>query len=365
MLQCAYCMVMTPAGGSVGFAVLGTALVFAERVRKGRWLLSPRHTTTNAPLQHRSSQGFLICMCACYPFGSGKRDEQGCLKLIDVPDFAVEDGNMRGLAFAYDPSGYWIELIDRKASFSLQDLPMSLLLEEAEKRFEARLQLAEKDAQAEQRTLEAKANIMELELRAFTAKALADAQLAVNRAERREEEAWEASKVAQQRAEQQRLKAEAERHRFQELIAEERQAKEVQVAEMERLMQLLQSDADRQVRRIQEQMDHLEVDTARRIAECQRFSNNLQIQSERLVKRAETLADEKTQALQVQQAQQVRELQQFLEECQVEARQRVDRAQLESEVRIDVAVRNGLLQAQRGQKAAEAHLALSVQASST
>lgn len=28
--------------------------------------------------------------CACYPFGSGKRDEQGCLKLIDVPDFAVE-----------------------------------------------------------------------------------------------------------------------------------------------------------------------------------------------------------------------------------------------------------------------------------
>lgn len=63
MLQCAYCMVMTPAGGSVGFAVLGTALVFAERVRKGRWLLSPRHTTTNAPLQHRSSQGFLICMC--------------------------------------------------------------------------------------------------------------------------------------------------------------------------------------------------------------------------------------------------------------------------------------------------------------
>lgn len=35
---------------------------------------------------------------------------------------------------------------------------------------------------------------------------------------------------------------------------------------------------------------------------------------------------------------------------------RVDRAQLESEVRIDVAVRNGLLQAQRGQKAAEASL---------
>lgn len=29
-----------------------------------------------------------------------------------------EDGNMRGIAFAYDPNGYWIELIDRKASFS-------------------------------------------------------------------------------------------------------------------------------------------------------------------------------------------------------------------------------------------------------
>merc|ERR1712066_1014785 len=29
-----------------------------------------------------------------------------------------QDGNMRGLAFAYDPNGYWIEMIDRKASFA-------------------------------------------------------------------------------------------------------------------------------------------------------------------------------------------------------------------------------------------------------
>mmetsp|Transcript_56040 Transcript_56040/g.99783 ORF Transcript_56040/g.99783 Transcript_56040/m.99783 type:complete len:403 (-) Transcript_56040:101-1309(-) len=29
-----------------------------------------------------------------------------------------KDGNMRNLAFAYDPNGYWIELTDRKASFS-------------------------------------------------------------------------------------------------------------------------------------------------------------------------------------------------------------------------------------------------------
>jgi len=28
------------------------------------------------------------------------------------------DGNMRGIAFAYDPNGYWVELIDRKASFA-------------------------------------------------------------------------------------------------------------------------------------------------------------------------------------------------------------------------------------------------------
>eukprot|EP00326_Haptolina_ericina_P027537 CAMPEP_0181192084 /NCGR_PEP_ID=MMETSP1096-20121128/13085_1 /TAXON_ID=156174 ORGANISM="Chrysochromulina ericina, Strain CCMP281" /NCGR_SAMPLE_ID=MMETSP1096 /ASSEMBLY_ACC=CAM_ASM_000453 /LENGTH=99 /DNA_ID=CAMNT_0023281437 /DNA_START=339 /DNA_END=638 /DNA_ORIENTATION=- len=28
------------------------------------------------------------------------------------------DGNMRGLAFAYDPDGYWVELIDRSATFS-------------------------------------------------------------------------------------------------------------------------------------------------------------------------------------------------------------------------------------------------------
>jgi len=29
-----------------------------------------------------------------------------------------QDGNMRGVAFAYDPNGYWIELIDRKATFA-------------------------------------------------------------------------------------------------------------------------------------------------------------------------------------------------------------------------------------------------------
>ena len=29
-----------------------------------------------------------------------------------------QDGNMRGIAFAYDPNGYWVELVDRKASFS-------------------------------------------------------------------------------------------------------------------------------------------------------------------------------------------------------------------------------------------------------
>lgn len=29
-----------------------------------------------------------------------------------------QDGNMRGIAFAFDPNGYWIELIDRKATFA-------------------------------------------------------------------------------------------------------------------------------------------------------------------------------------------------------------------------------------------------------
>jgi lactoylglutathione lyase len=28
------------------------------------------------------------------------------------------DGNMRGIAFAYDPNDYWIELIDRQATFA-------------------------------------------------------------------------------------------------------------------------------------------------------------------------------------------------------------------------------------------------------
>ena len=30
-----------------------------------------------------------------------------------MPHMLGEDGNMRGIAFAYDPSGYWIELVDR------------------------------------------------------------------------------------------------------------------------------------------------------------------------------------------------------------------------------------------------------------
>lgn len=29
-----------------------------------------------------------------------------------------QDGNMRGIAFVYDPNDYWIELIDRKATFA-------------------------------------------------------------------------------------------------------------------------------------------------------------------------------------------------------------------------------------------------------
>merc|ERR1719468_22106 len=29
-----------------------------------------------------------------------------------------EDGNMRGIAFVYDPNGYWIELIERSATFA-------------------------------------------------------------------------------------------------------------------------------------------------------------------------------------------------------------------------------------------------------
>jgi len=29
-----------------------------------------------------------------------------------------QDGNMRGIAFAYDPNGYWVELIDRQATFA-------------------------------------------------------------------------------------------------------------------------------------------------------------------------------------------------------------------------------------------------------
>ena len=29
-----------------------------------------------------------------------------------------QEGKMRGIAFAYDPNGYWVELIDRRASFA-------------------------------------------------------------------------------------------------------------------------------------------------------------------------------------------------------------------------------------------------------
>jgi lactoylglutathione lyase len=28
------------------------------------------------------------------------------------------DGNMRGIAFTYDPDNYWVEMIDRTATFA-------------------------------------------------------------------------------------------------------------------------------------------------------------------------------------------------------------------------------------------------------
>ena len=29
-----------------------------------------------------------------------------------------EEGGMRNIAFAYDPNGYWVELVDRQATFA-------------------------------------------------------------------------------------------------------------------------------------------------------------------------------------------------------------------------------------------------------
>lgn len=40
------------------------------------------------------------------------------LQLVVVDSSLFVQGKMKGIAFAYDPSRYWIELIDRKAAFS-------------------------------------------------------------------------------------------------------------------------------------------------------------------------------------------------------------------------------------------------------
>eukprot|EP00913_Durusdinium_trenchii_P033929 g31760.t1 len=236
---------------------------------------------------------------------------------------------------------------------------MSLLLAEAEKRFEARLQLAEKEAQAEQRQLEAKANIMEMELRAFTTKALQEAQLAVCIAERRTAEALAAAAAAEEQAEKQRLQHQVEKQKFEELLQQERRDKEAQLLDFERLLHLEHSDAQRRVRLMQEQMAELQAETTRRVSECQRFTSSLQLQSERQVKRAEAQADAKTQALHEQQLRQLQELQELLESCQAEAAERVETTQLEAEIRVDLATRRGLAAAERGATAAQQHWALS------
>jgi len=46
---------------------------------------------------------------------------EGCCANMEAGGVIIkkrpQDGNMRGIAFAYDPNGYWVELIDRKATF--------------------------------------------------------------------------------------------------------------------------------------------------------------------------------------------------------------------------------------------------------
>ena len=66
---------------------------------RGRVLFSPRVGTAHrAAVYHGHPSGVVLV---------------GSLWAGDVEFDPSQDGNMRGIAFAYDPSGYWIELIDR------------------------------------------------------------------------------------------------------------------------------------------------------------------------------------------------------------------------------------------------------------
>ncbi|CAE7462289.1 Scn11a [Symbiodinium necroappetens] len=201
---------------------------------------------------------------------------------------------------------------------------MSLLLEEAERRFEARLALAQREAEAQLRQIQAKANVAEIELRVQTERALAQARLQVDEAERREQEACAEARAAEARADAARRQAEAERHRAEEMIACERQAKEVALQDMAERMERLQQDSDRRCRAMQEAVDRAKAEASHAVAECQRLTAGAQHRAERIAKKSQAEADDKTHAARAQSAAQTAQAQRLLAQCQAEAQERTE-----------------------------------------
>eukprot|EP00439_Symbiodinium_sp_Y106_P010572 s2376_g1.t1 len=201
---------------------------------------------------------------------------------------------------------------------------MSLLLEEAERRFEARLALAQREAEAQLRQIQAKANVAEIELRVQTERALAQARLQVDEAERREQDACAEARAAEARADAARRQAEAERHRAEEMVACERQAKEVALQDMAERMDRLQQDSDRRCRAMQEAVDRAKAEASHAVAECQRLTAGAQDRAERIAKKSQADADDKTHAARAQSAAQTAQAQRLLAQCQAEAQERTE-----------------------------------------
>lgn len=70
----------------------------------------PNFKVNNGNEEPHRGFGHIAVMCNDVYAECARLEENGC-SFRKKPD----EGNMKGLAFVYDPDGYWIEVISRKA----------------------------------------------------------------------------------------------------------------------------------------------------------------------------------------------------------------------------------------------------------
>eukprot|EP00933_Yihiella_yeosuensis_P023367 TRINITY_DN18195_c0_g1_i1.p1 TRINITY_DN18195_c0_g1~~TRINITY_DN18195_c0_g1_i1.p1 ORF type:complete len:243 (+),score=85.08 TRINITY_DN18195_c0_g1_i1:129-857(+) len=219
---------------------------------------------------------------------------------------------------------------------------MSLLLEDVERRWQTKLELAERDAASQIRAVEAKARMFEMETRAAANKAIADAEWRAREAERRERDALEAQHHAEMRAEAEHKRANETRQCCEDMLAQERQAMQDRLDKMQQQMELAQADEDRRCQEMQDMMREAQAREAQAVEEARNLGQQAQLDAERRAKMAEASADEAIEANRALTLAQFSSYSSMITRAQEEANARVDQAQLHAMERVEIAARFGL-----------------------